>query len=361
MSLQKEIRELREVITKLVPLLAGRGLTVSQRGAQAYVVANPRTNKPERVNIPSIPDNASPDFIKAIQGFIDHEVAHVLITDFDIYAQPKAYGFKQSERNHPRFKRLVNFHNIWEDTMIEREMVRIFPGSAKNIHELRNHFIAKITKPAVDGAADAKEAFAYLMVVVARALAGHVEFQEYMDREGHWSNPYVKEMVDGLKEETKKALPRLKTTRETLEVALELDRLLYPTQDPPVLHSINPAAGPETGGNEVAIYGENLLHVLRVTFGGTKALAWKPIDPRDAAKSGNMGAALGKQPALLVKAPPGKAGDVVDITVQTESGTATLTAAYSYEQPQQRDQDATIGMPSPGDCDDGDGDSPDKP
>ena len=71
--MNREIQELREVITKLVPLLTGKGLKVTQRGTQAYVQANARTNKPEVVNIPSIPDNASSDFISAVSGFVDHE------------------------------------------------------------------------------------------------------------------------------------------------------------------------------------------------------------------------------------------------------------------------------------------------
>ena len=78
--------ELREVVTKLVPLLAGKGLRVTQIGSNAYVRTNLRTRKPELVNIPMIPDNAQDDFIQAIQGFIDHEIAHVLLGHTDLTA-----------------------------------------------------------------------------------------------------------------------------------------------------------------------------------------------------------------------------------------------------------------------------------
>jgi len=235
--MNREIAELREVVQKLVPLLAGRGLAVTQRGSRAYVATNPVTRIPERVNIPMIGDNASADFIRAIQGFIDHEVAHVLITDWNFYGG----GPTPAELKKPEVQQFLQTHNIVEDTMIEREIVKIFPGSSRNIADLRKHFIEKVTKPALATEKDPKKAFSYILVPLMRALAGHTEFQEFMDDAKLWTNPYVQGVVSGLKPETLKLLKTCSTTKETLEISRELHAILFPPKpvEPP-----KPAAPP---------------------------------------------------------------------------------------------------------------------
>ncbi|MBA8881768.1 cobaltochelatase CobT-related protein [Phyllobacterium myrsinacearum] len=225
--MKREIIELREVITKLVPMLTAKKVVVTQRGSRAYVSVNPRTRQPERVNIPNVSDTADASFIRAIQGFIDHEVAHVLLTNWkDYLVKGDAHDVKN--------KRLQDLVNIVEDTMIEREIVKIFPGSLKNIADLRKHFVDKITKPAmklVKG--DDKQEFRILLVPLMRALAGHVEFQAYMNEEKLWDQPIVKAFVDALPETLKKALPKFNATKQCREAAELLEKILYPAPPPP--------------------------------------------------------------------------------------------------------------------------------
>jgi cobalamin biosynthesis protein CobT len=216
--MSKEIAHLREAIKAIVPIIAGKGLRVTQVGSQAYVSVNKRTGLPEVVNIPSIPDNAEPAFVAAIQGFIDHEVAHVLFTEL---------GYKIDAP-----QRLHHIHNIVEDTMIERLMGQKFPGSRKNIARLRAHFIAKITKPALARARDPREQFGILLVPLMRALAGHVEFQEFLEDEGHYEHPLIKAFLAALSPETIKSLPTLTTTRQTYVVAEEIEKILHPPEEP---------------------------------------------------------------------------------------------------------------------------------
>jgi hypothetical protein len=229
--MKRAISDLREVIQKLVPMLAGKGLQVTQRGTDAYVSVNARTKKPERVNIPNIPDDAPDDFVRAIQGFIDHEVAHVLITDWDVYGGDPAPT--ESELRDPVVRRRMHMHNITEDTMIEREIVRIFPGARRNIADLRKHFIENVTKKALASAKDDRERFNYLLVPAVRALAGHTEFEDFMDSEGLWSEPMVDHLVQSLKPETIDLLKKCTTTRETLTVADELIDILHKKVQPP--------------------------------------------------------------------------------------------------------------------------------
>lgn len=237
--MNRDIIELRQVVKKLVPMLAGKDMIVTQVGTNAFVEADPITRKPRRVNIPNIPDNAESSFIRAIQGFIDHEIGHVLVTDWQFYG---GENLTQRDLRDPKVRRLMSLHNMIEDTMIEREMAKIFPGSRRNISDLRKHFIAKVTKPAVDGAKNAREAFDYLIIVALRALAGHEEFKDYMDKDGHWTNPFIEAMVAGLSKETLERLPTLTTTKETLEVARELEKVLYPP--------VPPQQSDESGGDE---------------------------------------------------------------------------------------------------------------
>jgi hypothetical protein len=227
--MSREIQELRETITKLVPLLTGKGLAVTQRGSQAYVKTDARTKKPLVVNIPNISDNASPEFCEAIQGYIDHEVAHVLITDWHHYAG----GPSPEELRDPKVRQFMQTHNIVEDTMIEREIVQIFPGSRKNIAKLRQEFVRTISEPAIrKHASDPKEQFKYLLVPLMRALAGHEEFIAQLDAGKYWDNPYCQGVIKGLKPTTLAALKTVSTTKETLWIARELHEILFPPTPP---------------------------------------------------------------------------------------------------------------------------------
>lgn len=340
--MNREIIELREVVTKLVPMLTGKGLTVTQRGADAYVIADPKTRKPVRINIPNIPDTADAGFIRAIQGFIDHEVGHVLITDWDWIA---GYRVTPQQMMEKKVQRLRTYHNIIEDTMIEREMERIFPGSKKNIADLRRHFIAKITRPAVASAKDDREAFNYLLVAVMRALAGHTEFQDYMDDEKLWDNKYVKELIDRLPEKVKKDLPKIRTTKETLEIAQILDGILHPIVPPPTITKVEPNQGYTPGGDPVEIHGTNFVDLEWVKFGGSLAKI--------------VAHASGRK--IVVETPAHAAG-FVDVEVKTEHGQAVKASAFEYLDPPQQpgggdgDPDDNSGQDQQSD-----GESQDKP
>ncbi|TDW20534.1 cobalamin biosynthesis protein CobT [Rhizobium azibense] len=217
--MNNDIVILREAIKKIIPMLAGKGLTVTQMGTQAYVQPHPVTGLPYRVNIPLLPDNAEPDFVFAIQGFIDHEVAHVLFTDF-LY------------KAHEKSRRLHNLHNIVEDTMIERLMGNEFPGSKKNISRLGKYFLQNVTAVAIAKAQSKQDEFDYLLVVLMRALAGHAEFQEFMDDNNYWDHELVKEFMKRFSKASQKKMPLLASTEETYEIALEVEAILYPPPPP---------------------------------------------------------------------------------------------------------------------------------
>lgn len=236
--MNEKLLELREVVTKLVPMLAGRGIRVTQMGTRAYVKTDVKTLQPLLVNIPMIPENADESFIAAIQGFIDHEVAHVLHTDWKFYG---GENLTENDLRDPKVQSFITTHNIVEDTMIERLMAITFPGSKHNIHKLREHFIAKITKPALAKAKTPKQRFVYLLVPIMRALSGHTEFQEFLDAEKIWDEDIVKAFVDQIPEETLKRLKVVKTTEGTLEIARTIHDILFPPKisNPSMAEALN--------------------------------------------------------------------------------------------------------------------------
>ena len=195
--MNRDIQILREAVTKVVQMLAQiPGLKVTQRGSQAFVQTDKKTLKPILVNIPFIPDDASQDLILAIQGFLDHEVAHILYTKWeavrDAYAVSDMLGLT---------------HNIVEDTFIERKITKDFPGCGHNLSQLHDFFIRKITQPALDkldemvrdGDLDPKdlekERFNVILVPLVRAWSGQHVFADFLKDNGHYDNPFVKNLV----------------------------------------------------------------------------------------------------------------------------------------------------------------------
>lgn len=215
--MNKDIIILREVIGKLTQMLAGMGLRVTQQGSMAYVETDPKTLKPARVNIPYLPDNASEGLILAIQGFIDHEVAHILFTQWETVQ--KAYK---------KHKELGVLHNIVEDTFIERAIGGKFPGAVHNLDKLHEFFLKHITAPAVAKAKTPMEQFSVLLVPVCRAWSGQEAFKRFLDENKYWDSPLIKAFIDKVKPDTIKRMPKIADSWQSLEIAEEFFDIIHP-------------------------------------------------------------------------------------------------------------------------------------
>ncbi|MCV5830467.1 porphyrin biosynthesis protein, partial [Escherichia coli] len=79
--------------------------------------------EPVLVNIPSIPDDASPTLMNAVRGFLDHEVAHILFTEPKVAMQMRERGKAPS----------TGLWNALEDVFIERRMGQVFNGTRRNL------------------------------------------------------------------------------------------------------------------------------------------------------------------------------------------------------------------------------------
>lgn len=232
--MNKDVIILREAIAKVVHMLAQvTGLTVTQRGSQAYVQTDPKTLKPRLVNIPFIPDDASEDLIAAIQGFLDHEVAHILFTEWKAVKDAYADG-----------QELATLHNMVEDTYIEREMARRFPGCGHNLSVLHDFFIRKITTPALDKIEEEIAAgrlpaakrdemrFNVIAVPLCRAWAGQHVFADWLKDSGADQNPFIKKLAASMPKNVLARIPKIKDSYEALEIARIIKAILNPPPPP---------------------------------------------------------------------------------------------------------------------------------
>lgn len=211
----KEVVIVREAIAKITKILAGKDIPVTQQGAKAFVQHSPVTKKIVRVNLPYIPDNATHELIAAVNGFLDHEVGHILFTDFEAMEGAGA-ELSESER-----KVFMGIHNVVEDTWIERAMVKKFRGSASNLDNVGDFFIRRFVHPKFVEAMEAgdfKAAGKLLMMPAMRAWAGHTPFKEYM--KDKWG--LISDMVDMIGEDIIAKLPTIESTKQALEVAAEV-------------------------------------------------------------------------------------------------------------------------------------------
>ena len=215
--MNNDIMILREKLVKLTQILADRGIEVTQRGTQAYVEADKRTGKPKRVNLPMLSDSASEGLIAAIEGFLDHEVGHLLFSDFSTIVKANKKGGK-----------IATLHNVIEDTFVERKMRERFPGSDHNLSVMGEFFLREIIVPGLEEATSPEQAFGWMFVPWMRAWAGQKVFQDFMkDRWG-----LLGEAVGRLKG-LEGRLMRINSSQEALDLAIEIAKRLAPPPPPP--------------------------------------------------------------------------------------------------------------------------------
>lgn len=165
---------LREKIGKLPVILSHTGARITQEGSSAFVKCD-ADGKPVLVNLPYLADDAPEELMDAIEGFLDHEVAHLMFTDFKLT--------KQSAE-----ARFGTLHGWVEDTFVERQLAQRFPGCAANLTETGRFFLARGIAPALamaQVAGDSQQVMAVLMAAALRAWAGQPIYEDFMHP--YWS------------------------------------------------------------------------------------------------------------------------------------------------------------------------------
>lgn len=88
------------------------------------------------IYLPTLPDDAPDELLAAVHGYLDHETAHILFTDFE------------SIKNSANVPNESQMHciNVIEDFRIERKLGSIFPGSPLNLRAARDWLMPQISK-----------------------------------------------------------------------------------------------------------------------------------------------------------------------------------------------------------------------
>lgn len=213
--MNKDVQVLRESIKVITQVLTESNIKVTQSGVDAFVKADPKTKRPILINLPYLPDDASEELIYAIQGYLDHEVAHALFSDFEIPMKARQLGCQ-------------SLHNIIEDTFVERKMAQKFRGSAYNLSNVSSFYINKYIAGVLERN-DEDEIKAVLTVTAIRAFAGQQTFVDFM--KDHWSKiPDFKKVLESFSDD----LQKVNSSEDGLEVAIKIKKAFEkPTPPPP--------------------------------------------------------------------------------------------------------------------------------
>ena len=223
---------LREAVVKITQMLSGQGIKVTQRGVNAYVQCDPK-GRPILVNLPYLPDNATEELCLAIQGFLDHEVAHIMFSDFTLIEKAQKAGCH-------------SMLNMLEDARIEKCMAQKFAGCGHNLSNTGKFFLDKYTTPMMQEAAangDANKVIGVLMVPLIRAMAGQQVFKEYVKDKMHILQP-VHDKIADLAEKIENAA----STAECFELAKEIEKRLRSGEKPPSSKKSSGAESEDEGG-----------------------------------------------------------------------------------------------------------------
>lgn len=144
-SQELKVDQIRQAVTIVTRMLARREIKVTQMGANAYCNYDSVTGELRYINLPMVPDRPTELFLKALQGFLDHECAHALFTDALVWGE----GNKRDIKGVP--KEVINsVINIVEDVRIEAEMAKLYAGSGANLSSLATWLCEDIWGPMLD-------------------------------------------------------------------------------------------------------------------------------------------------------------------------------------------------------------------
>lgn len=239
--MSKDIQIIRQSIGRVVNMLTNRAIKVTQRGTGAYVQYDKRTGDIELVNIPYLADDSTKEFVAAVQGFLDHEVGHVLHSNSKVLKKAVAAG-----------QRVANLANIIEDVYVERKMAETFQGSGSNLETLRGFYLEKMARPKIDAAleaGDTETALGYTTVIAFRAWGGQKIAQDFM------RNPalqlLIKPVADKLGPDLIARIGKCDSSQQCLDLALLVrDKLATPPPKAADKDEKDSSSDKRTGGGE---------------------------------------------------------------------------------------------------------------
>lgn len=231
MSNIMKAERVRDSITKTAKLLTRDSVTIQMRGDGAHVAYNP-DGSVMYVNLPNVPEDPSPEFLDAIQGFLDHEVAHILFTNhveaMKLIKGAVAEGLKADQ--------VMMFSNVFEDIRIERNMKGQFKGSTYNLSKTLDYIIERSVLAAVKSASaigdPAQRALQRILagfVMYARSLDGDTTCEAFIADQGLTAD-YIP--VGLLFPTLKTRIAALEKTEDAVQLAIEFVKAMKEASEP---------------------------------------------------------------------------------------------------------------------------------
>lgn len=160
----------RTVIENVASALSdNHGVKVIFRGGECHT--NGKT-----IVLPSLPDKLPGPLVEMIRGYLDHEVAHILFSDFRLLKKATEIGRK--DKSHLKF-----VFNAVEDIRIELKMAEVYKGSGINFKKSRDLSIEKLKERL--SAADSDPILKAMLFFIVVAQTG-------------WDHPFVIEYGDDI-------------------------------------------------------------------------------------------------------------------------------------------------------------------
>lgn len=233
-SIQLRTDQIRDAITKTTRMLARDNIRVTQIGAQAYCNFDKKTGKALSINLPVIPDEPTDEFLAALQGFLDHEVAHFYLTNASEYGGTKTItDLSGTERKVDT----SGMTNIVEDVRIERGFIKMFPGAEANLEATQRFMIEKywgkwlgqVDASALDPTEKETRKRTLAMVPFMRARGGQKICAQWLSDNGLFE---LYKPLDDRIPDLADRLMAMQSTADATELAKLIIEALYPPKPP---------------------------------------------------------------------------------------------------------------------------------
>ena len=193
-NLETTLEKVGKIITK------NHGINVICRGNSCHTDG-------KTITLPAIPEELPKGLERAINGYLDHEVGHILHSEFNLIKPFKeTYGEKG-----------FNILNIIEDARVNRAMGANYLGSGLNIKAANDYVHKKITEAGISHMSPWQR---LSMGLCSRVLG--LDSSIFGDE--------VNEVVDTLSAELAE-LPNLQSTKDSMALAVRIIEKLFPPEE----------------------------------------------------------------------------------------------------------------------------------
>lgn len=164
--LTRERARLENTFGKIARIIGSQfGIRVRIQGRGAYV-----SFRKNLINLPSCTDEEQQRLRPFLDGFLDHEIAHLLYTDQEVFERLVGDIEKDVEGAQVR----KDIWNIVEDCWIERMIASVYPGCGSHIEDL-NHEIHTLE----DEEWSEYTTLPRLLGALARTMRGYTKLSDY--------------------------------------------------------------------------------------------------------------------------------------------------------------------------------------